>query len=49
MQTIRQEATQKQSKAYIAEREAVKKTMEKMAKELEKPQIKAVFQRLKDK
>ncbi|WP_181451044.1 hypothetical protein [Helicobacter valdiviensis] len=34
---------------YLKEREAVKKTMEKMEKELKKPAIRAVFERLKDK
>lgn len=36
-------------KEYLAEREAVKKTMDKMEKELDKSAINAVFQRLKDK
>lgn len=37
------------NQAYQAEREAVKITMAKMEKELDKPAINAVFKRLKDK
>lgn len=37
------------NKEYLEERQAVKQTMAKMQKELEKPAIYTVFKRLKDK
>ncbi|EHL8768764.1 hypothetical protein KE677_001667, partial [Campylobacter jejuni] len=49
MKTTEYNTQQKNNKEYLAEREAVKKTMAKMEKELEKPAINAVFQRLKNK
>lgn len=44
MKTTEYNTQQKNNKEYLAEREAVKKTMAKMEKELE-----TVFQRLKNK
>lgn len=49
MQITNKNTNAKNNKEYLAEREAVKKTMAKMEKELDKPAIKAVFKRLKDK
>lgn len=37
----------KKDKKYLQEREAVKQSMKKMEKELEKPEVMAVFKRLK--
>ncbi len=49
MQTKTQNPDFKNTKKYLEEREAVKKAMEKMKQELKDPEIRAVFQRLKNK
>ncbi|ELK6816349.1 hypothetical protein ACRZ1S_001588 [Campylobacter jejuni] len=49
MKTTEYNTQQKNNKEYLAEREAVKKNYGKNGKELEKPAINAVFQRLKNK
>lgn len=47
MQTT--DTTKKDFKEPLSDKEAIEKTRKKMKQELEKPAIKAVFQRLKDK
>ncbi|WP_185906669.1 MULTISPECIES: hypothetical protein [unclassified Campylobacter] len=49
MQTTAKSVAEKKNKDEFSQRQAVKKTMQKMEKELDKPAIKAVFERLKDK
>lgn len=49
MKTTNRKTAEKKDKEYLAERQAVKKAMQKIEKELEKPRIRAVFERLKDK
>ncbi|CAM2833417.1 hypothetical protein [Helicobacter burdigaliensis] len=49
MKKAKQNITKKNSEEYLSEKEAIKKTREKMKKELKKPEIRAVFERLRDK